>query len=155
MTVALQKAEVCRLAIEMTAFLLCVHLSFFDLRCRRIPNRSLVAGFMLLMTLALALCPEWPWPSHLLSALFFLAFFGAIAWLWPAAVGMGDVKLAVLLCFVLGFRPFVFLLTTASLAALFVSLIFVLGRRTGPDFTLPFAPFLTAGLLLWILFSQS
>lgn len=118
---------------------------------RRIPNRALLAGCFLIIFMRLGFEEAWPWLAHFASGAFVLFAFGLVAWIWPAAVGMGDVKLLALLAFALGVRPFVLILTIASLSALLLSLFLMLSKRAGVRYSLPFAPHLTYGLFVVLL----
>ncbi|MFS0554397.1 prepilin peptidase [Brevibacillus sp. 179-C9.3 HS] len=125
---------------------LCLYLSWVDYRHRRIPNRALSAGFLLISLMQLAFSSPLEWLNAGLFAILCLFVFGLISWHWPLAFGMGDVKLLALICYGLGVRDFVLVLTTASLSALFVSVVLLLIRKVSLTSSLPFAPFMTIGL---------
>ena len=129
----------------------CLHASWTDLRFRKIPNRTVLFGFVTISLLHLATGGV----SHLLAQLLFAALpllvFGLASLIWPAGIGMGDVKLLALVCFALGLRPFAMVLTLASLSALFFACGMLLRKRASRGSSLPFAPFLTLGLLAFLL----
>lgn len=129
----------------------CLYVSWTDLRARRIPNRALLVSFFLIAVLQLSAGGVWHLLLSLVAGLFPLIIFGLAALIWPRAIGMGDVKLLALLGFALGLRPFAAVLMLGSLFALLCALWMMLRRRAGSGGTLPFAPFLTLGLVLFLL----
>ena len=78
-----------------------VALSVIDVRTRRLPNRIVLPAAALVLAAQIAIAPdralEWT-----LGALGAFAFLLAAALLNPAGLGMGDVKLALLLGAALG-----------------------------------------------------
>jgi leader peptidase (prepilin peptidase)/N-methyltransferase len=113
-----------------------------DVRERRVPNRIVLPAAALVLALHTIgdTTPEWA-----LAALAAYAFLLLPAVIYPAGLGMGDVKLMLLLGAMLG---------RDTLAALFVGLVaaavpslalLALGRR---GTTLPLAPFLALGGLV-------
>jgi leader peptidase (prepilin peptidase)/N-methyltransferase len=76
-------------------------LSVVDLQERRLPNRIVLPAFAIVLAAHVALSPgqsaEWT-----IAALGAAAFFFVPALFYPAAMGMGDVKLALLLGAMLG-----------------------------------------------------
>ena len=137
------------LPVLLMAVVLGVLLARIDLRCLRLPD-PLVASLGLLVAVPVAVAAPQRLPAALLGA----AVFGA-AYLTPAVLsrgglGLGDVKLAVVLGFLLGFlgRP-------AALAGLLVppllngpiALYLLATRRIGPGTGLPFGPALLLGAL--------
>jgi leader peptidase (prepilin peptidase) / N-methyltransferase len=126
-----------------------VALSAIDARHRIVPNRIVLpaAGATLVAHTLIDPSPEW-----VISALLAASFFLAAALLYPAGLGMGDVKLALLLGAALGGGVVAALVVGSSLAALYG-----LGRlaRHGAaarGATFPYAPFLAAGAALVLLF---
>lgn len=127
----------------------CIYVSWTDVRYRRIPNRALLAGFLLVAGTGCVIWTKELWMDHLGNGVGVVFAFGLIAWLWPDRLGMGDVKLLGLLGFAIGLRPFVMILTSACLLILLVSLILLFAKRIDWQSSLPFAPFVTTGLLLY------
>ena len=127
-------------------------LSVVDLEERRIPNRIVLPATAVVLAAHVALRPgrtvEW-----LAAALGAAAFLLLPSLLAPGGMGMGDVKLALLLGAALG-RAVVPALALAF-AAVFVVAVVVLVRhgRAGGKRTLPFGPFLALGATLALFLS--
>jgi|SRR5215210_3965858 len=121
-----------------------VVLSVIDVRTRRLPNRIVLPGAAVVFVAQVALEPEraLEWT---------LAAFGAFAVLYvlaainPGGLGMGDVKLALLLGAALGWQVLAALLVGFLLAALAGGLMIVRGGWGARKSTLPLGPFLAAG----------
>ena len=115
-----------------------VVLSAIDLRHRIVPNRIVVPAALVVLLGQTALEPSPEWALGALAASGFL-FLAALA--YPAGMGMGDVKLALLLGAMLGRLVGVGLML-GMVAALLPSLVLVArhgsaARKMG----IPFAPF--------------
>lgn len=119
-----------------------VTLSATDLQHRLVPNRIVLpaAAVVLAAQTALDLSPEWALGA--LGASLFL-FLAALA--YPKGMGMGDVKLALLLGAMLG-RTVPVALMVGMLAALVPSAV-LFARHGGAarKMAIPFAPFLAFG----------
>ncbi|MED4585506.1 A24 family peptidase [Brevibacillus choshinensis] len=126
-----------------------IYVSWTDVRYRRIPNRALLTGLLLVAGIGCVIWPKELWMAHFGVGVGVVATFGLVAWFWPERIGMGDVKLLGLLGFAIGLRPFVLILTSACLLILLVFLFLLLAKRIGWQSSLPFAPFVTVGLLLY------
>ncbi len=122
-----------------------VVLSVIDLEHRIVPNRVVVPAAGVVLTAQLVRAPSVEWPLAALGAGLFL-FVAAVA--YPGGMGMGDVKLALLLGAMLGRDVAAALLI--GLVAAFVpaaALLAVRGaaaRRTA----IPFVPFLALGAIV-------
>jgi leader peptidase (prepilin peptidase) / N-methyltransferase len=121
--------------------------AFFDLTQRRIPNRIVLPAAATCAALTLAAGA----PLSLLAGLATIVALLVVSLHWPAALGMGDVKLALLL--VLGLdgdalRALALGLVLAALAG--VALVIRQGR-TAWRTSLPMAPFLAVGALLTVI----
>jgi leader peptidase (prepilin peptidase)/N-methyltransferase len=115
-----------------------------DLEERRIPNAIVLPATALVFAATAALHPDRALESGLaaLAAAIFLLIPGLLA---PGAVGMGDVKLALLLGAALG-RGVVSALLLGCLAASAAGVVVLLRHGAGArKRALPFAPFLTLG----------
>ena len=122
-------------------------LASFDLTQRLIPNRIVLPAAATCAVLTLAAGA----PLSLLAGLATILVLLIVSLRWPAALGMGDVKLALLL--VLGLdgdalRALALGLVLAALAG--VALVMRHGR-TAWRTSLPMAPFLVAGALLAVI----
>jgi leader peptidase (prepilin peptidase)/N-methyltransferase len=121
--------------------------AFFDLTQRRIPNRIVLP--------AAATCAAFTFaagaPLSLLAGLATILVLLIVSLRWPAALGMGDVKLALLVALGLdggALRALALGLVLAALAG--VALVIRQGRAAWRT-SLPMAPFLVAGALLTVI----
>jgi leader peptidase (prepilin peptidase)/N-methyltransferase len=122
-----------------------VAVSAIDLEHRIIPNRIVLpaTGVVLLANTARDLSPEW-----IVAGLAASGFLLAAALVYPAGMGMGDVKLALLMGVALGKTVSVALMA-GMLAAMIPGLILIArhgvkGRKMG----IPFGPFLAVGSIV-------
>jgi leader peptidase (prepilin peptidase) / N-methyltransferase len=125
--------------------LVLVTVSVVDVEHRIVPNRIVVpaAGVVLLAQSLLHPSPEWA-----LGALGASGFLLAAALVYPAGMGMGDVKLALLMGAALG-KTVAVALMLGMFAALLPGL-YLLARHGSSARTMgiPFAPFLALGSVL-------
>ena len=122
-----------------------VAVSATDLERRIIPNRVVLPASVAVLVLNLIWHPSVVWPiAGLGAALFF--FIAALA--YPRGMGMGDVKLALLIGVAVG-KPTPVALFLALVLALVPSIV-LLARHgaAARKMTLPFAPFLALGGLI-------
>src|ERR671934_1012533 len=143
----------CVLAFGLTgkaavaAFFCCVlvAVSAIDAEHRIIPNRIVVpaAAIVLVANTALTLSPQWA-----LGALAASGFLFAAALAYPAGMGMGDVKLALLMGAALG-RTVSVALMVGMVAALVPGLVlFAQHGSRARKMGLPFGPFLALGSIV-------
>ena len=140
----------CALRFGVTAYALlaigfCVVLvviSAIDLEHRIIPNRIVVPAAAVVLAAQLIRAPRVEWPLAAFAAALFL-FVAAVA--YPRGMGMGDVKLALLLGAMLG-RTVPVALMLGFLAALVPSLVLVVKHGRGArGIGIPLGPFLAGG----------
>lgn len=119
-----------------------VAISATDIEHRRVPNRVVLPAAAIVLALQLAWRPSVEWPLAGLGAALFL-LLAALA--YPRGMGMGDVKLALLLGFAVG-RSVPVALFVGMLAALVPSVV-LLARHgaAARKMKIPFAPFLALG----------
>jgi leader peptidase (prepilin peptidase) / N-methyltransferase len=122
-----------------------VAVSSIDLTHRIIPNRIVVPATALVLVVQTVLQPSAKWALASVGAALFL-FAAAVA--YPAGMGMGDVKLALLMGAALG-RTVSVAMMAGMLAALVPSL-FLLARHGGAarKVGIPFGPFLALGSVI-------
>ena len=122
-----------------------VAVSATDLERRIVPNRVVLPAAAAVLVLNLIWHPSVVWPiAGLGAALFF--FLAALA--YPRGMGMGDVKLALLIGVAVG-KPTPVALFLALVLALVPSLVLFARHGTAArKMTLPFAPFLALGGLI-------
>jgi leader peptidase (prepilin peptidase)/N-methyltransferase len=113
-----------------------------DLTHRIVPNRIVVPAAVVVVLAHTALDPRPEWAIAALGASFFL-FAAAVA--YPAGMGMGDVKLAMLMGAALG--KFVSVALFAGMIFALVPSLFLLARHgsSARKMGIPFAPFLALG----------
>jgi leader peptidase (prepilin peptidase)/N-methyltransferase len=121
-----------------------VVLSAIDLKHRIVPNRLVLPAALVVLVAQTALQPSPEWALGAFGASLFL-FVAALA--YPAGMGMGDVKLALLLGAMLGRLVSVGLML-GMFAALVPSL-YLLARHgsAARKMGIPFAPFLALGAI--------
>ncbi|MBA3841942.1 MAG: prepilin peptidase [Actinobacteria bacterium] len=115
-------------------------IALIDLREHRIPNRIVLP--------AIAICAVLAGPAalrHSLPALALVALLLVLAFVQPAALGMGDVKQALLIAVALGAAATSALLLGFALAALVGIAMTIQRGRSALATALPLAPFLAAG----------
>ena len=131
-----------RFAVAAAFCVVLVAVSAIDLEHRIIPNRIVVPAAAVALVAQTALEPRLEW---VLAALAASGFLFAAALAYPAGMGMGDVKLALLMGAVLG-RTVSVALMVGMLAAMVPGL-FLLARhgKAARKMGIPFGPFLALG----------
>jgi leader peptidase (prepilin peptidase)/N-methyltransferase len=126
-------------------------LAAIDVEERRIPNAIVLPAAAAMLALQVALAPdralEWT-----LAALGAAGLLLVLALVNPVGLGMGDVKLALLLGAALGGGVVAALVVGSSLAALYGLLRLVRHGADARRSTFPYAPFLAAGAAIVLLF---
>jgi len=144
---------------ERVAFLVlavvCAFLVVIDLSEYRLPDALVLPTYPVLLaalTLAAAIGNEWSRLGRAAAgAAVLVVFYFVLAFINPAGMGLGDVKLAGLLGAFLGWLGWyqVFVGTTAAFALLAVlSIVLLVARRVGRKTELPFGPWMVAGATL-------
>jgi leader peptidase (prepilin peptidase) / N-methyltransferase len=128
-----------------------VAISVIDLRHRIVPNRIVVPAAAVVLVAQTALDPSLEWAIAAFGAAAFL-FLAAVV--YPAGMGMGDVKLALLMGAALG-RAVPVALMAGMIAAMVPSLVLIArhgsaARKMG----IPFAPFLAIGSVLALFWGE-
>jgi len=128
-----------------------VVLAAIDLDRRLIPNRIVLpaAAFVLAGQLVFA---SGHWVEWLVASFGAALFFGIAHAIYRAGIGMGDVKLALLLGAALGQDVLPALLIGSLGAAAFGLLLIARSGAAARKETIPFGPFLAGGALLLLLF---
>jgi leader peptidase (prepilin peptidase)/N-methyltransferase len=125
-------------------------LSLIDLDSHRLPNRIVLPSAALVLAARLASTPEH-WKAWIGASLGAFACFLVLALVYPAGLGMGDVKLALLLGAALGGAVLLALLVgtlAGGVAGVVVLARQGLGARRR---ALPFGPFLAFGAITILL----
>lgn len=139
-----------------------IALAVIDLDVKRLPNVLVLPSYA--VSGALLLLPavaEGMWSQYLsawLGALVLFAVYFGLAWIYPAGMGFGDVKLAWLLGLYLGWLGWGVLVVgaffgflTGAVAGVGLMVFADAGRKT----KIPFGPFMLAGAWIAILWGQS
>jgi leader peptidase (prepilin peptidase)/N-methyltransferase len=126
--------------------------SVTDLERRIIPNRIIVPALVAALVVQTARDPSVEW---LVGALAAGGFFLVLALVYPAGLGMGDVKLAAFMGAWLGWDVAVALFAGSLLgmAPALVALLRSGGR--GRKETMPYGPFLAAGGVIGLFFGEA
>ncbi len=122
-----------------------------DLDYRLIPNRVVLPASVIVLLLMTASEPSAEWALCALAAgggLFIIAF------IYPAGMGMGDVKLALLMGAALGRSVLPALMLAMVLAVIPAIWLLVRHGRAGRTMGIPFGPFLALGSVV-VLFAGS
>jgi leader peptidase (prepilin peptidase)/N-methyltransferase len=131
-----------RFAVAAAFCAVLVAVSAIDLEHRIIPNRIVVPAAAAALVAQTAIDPSAEWALAALGASGFL-FAAALA--YPAGMGMGDVKLALLMGAVLG-RTVSVALMAGMLAAMIPGLyLFARHGKAARKMGIPFGPFLAVG----------
>jgi leader peptidase (prepilin peptidase)/N-methyltransferase len=118
--------------------------ALYDLTERRIPNRIVLPAAATCAALTLAAGA----PLSLFAGLATVLLLLVVSLRWPAALGMGDVKLALLLVLGLDGSALRALALGLVLAALAGCALVARHGRTALSASLPLAPFIAAGALV-------
>jgi leader peptidase (prepilin peptidase)/N-methyltransferase len=129
-----------------------VAVSVTDLERRIIPNRIVIPALVVALVVQTAREPGVEW---LVGALAAGGFFLVLALVYPAGLGMGDVKLAAFLGAWLGRDVFVALLVGSLLGAVLAVALVVLRPGAGRKSTLPYGPSLAVGGVVALFFGES
>jgi leader peptidase (prepilin peptidase)/N-methyltransferase len=128
-----------------------VVISRIDLEHRIIPNRIVVPAWIAVLLAQIAIYPGH-WVQWVVASFGAGLFFLAVALAYPAGLGMGDVKLALLIGAALGW-PVVTALLLGTLASGLVAgvLLFKEGSSARKR-AIPLGPFLAGGAIVVLLF---
>jgi leader peptidase (prepilin peptidase) / N-methyltransferase len=123
-----------------------------DLERRIIPNRIVLPAIAVALVVQTIRDPSVEWIVAATAAGAF--FYGAVA-VYPAGLGMGDVKLAAFLGAWLGWDVIVALLFGTLLGALAAFLVVARRGSAGRKRILPYGPFLAAGGIFGLFFGDA
>jgi leader peptidase (prepilin peptidase)/N-methyltransferase len=119
-----------------------VAVSAIDVEHRIIPNKIVLPATVLVLAAQTALEPSVEWTLAALGCSLFL-FLAVLA--YPAGMGMGDVKLALLLGAALGRTAPVALMVGMLAALVPAAFLFAIHGRRARKMAIPFGPFLALG----------
>jgi len=124
-----------------------IALAIIDIRTRRLPNRIVLPAAAIVLVTHIAIAPEHALEWILAAAGAFLLMFAAHL-AHPSGLGLGDVKLALLLGAALGWAVAGALVVGFLAAALAGIVVLIRGGWTARKHTMPLGPFLAAGGLV-------
>lgn len=125
-----------------------------DLKYRIIPDQ--VLGFLFLSTFIFILFSQAvDFSGHLVSAIgAFILFLSLTLFTKGYGMGLGDVKFAFVIGFILGFPLTIVALYLSFLTGAVISLILVVRGRKTIKSTIPFGPFLAAGTFVSLFYGE-
>jgi leader peptidase (prepilin peptidase)/N-methyltransferase len=128
-----------------------VVISRHDLERRIIPNRIVVPAWVAVLLAHLVLYPEH-WVNWLVGSFGAGLFFLAFALAYPTGLGMGDVKLALLIGAAVGYAVLSALLLGTLAAGLVAAVMLFKEGSSARKRAIPLGPFLAAGAIVVLLF---
>jgi leader peptidase (prepilin peptidase)/N-methyltransferase len=128
-----------------------VVISRHDFEQRIIPNRIVVPAWIAVLLAHLALHPHH-WVKWLVASFGAGLFFLAFALAYPAGLGMGDVKLALLIGAALGYAVVSALFLGTLAAGLVAAVMLFKEGSSARKRAIPLGPFLAAGAIVVLLF---
>ena len=129
-----------------------IYLAAFDLEHRLIPNRVVLPATMIVLAANVAVSPDQAL-ELLAAAAAVSAFFFVTLLVYPPGLGMGDVKLGLLLGAALGTHVVGALLIGTIAAAVFGAILVVRDGATARQRAIAFGPFLAFGGVLALFLS--
>ncbi len=129
-----------------------VVIAFIDLDHMIIPNVIVLPAALVGLAASIALDPG-RWWVYLAAAVGSSLFLFVLAMIWPGGMGMGDVKLALLMGAVLG-AVVVVAFFLAFLIGAIVGLVLILSKRKGRKDAIPFGPYLALGSVIALLYGS-
>lgn len=136
-------------------------LALIDLEVHRLPDRLTLPSYPIVaLLLLIPAIVDGQWGAYgraWLGALALFAFYLALALIYPAGMGMGDVKLAGVLGLGLGFLGWPYVIVGLFAAFLFgavIGIVLMILGKAGRKTAVPFGPFMIAGAIVAIVFAQ-
>jgi leader peptidase (prepilin peptidase) / N-methyltransferase len=128
-----------------------VVISRHDIEQRIIPNRIVVPVWIAILLAQIALYPHH-WVEWLVSSFGAGLFFLAVVLAYPAGMGMGDVKLALLIGAALGYAVVAALFLGTVAAGIVAAVMLFKEGSAARKRAIPLGPFLSAGAIVVLLF---
>jgi leader peptidase (prepilin peptidase)/N-methyltransferase len=128
-----------------------VVISRHDLERHVIPNRIVVPAWIAVLLAQVILHPQH-WVEYLVASFGAGAFFLVVQLAYPAGLGMGDVKLALLLGAALGWAVIAALFIGTVAAGLVSAGLLIARGREARKREIPLGPFLAGGAIVVLLF---
>lgn len=137
--------------VDSLACAVLVAVTVTDLERHIVPNRIIVPALVVALAVQTVRDPSIEW---IVAALAAGGFFLIAALIYPAGLGMGDVKLAAFLGAWLGAPVIVALFAGSLLAAIPAIFILATQGRSARKVGIPFAPFLAGGAVIALFFGD-
>jgi Flp pilus assembly protein protease CpaA len=128
----------------------CVGISIFDLKTYRIPDAVLIIFFILAIIVSNESYTLSNVTSRLAVATIVLLLFAAV-WYYSRGMGLGDVKYAALLGYILGLEGIIPALLYTALLSIAIYIMGIVLFHWPKTVKVPFAPFLSAGAIMSII----
>ena len=125
--------------------------SIVDIKILMIPD-SLIIVFIILSVYPVIFNDSLK--DNLFGFLLMGGFFTAALLIFPGSFGGGDVKLAAAIGILLGFDLSIVALETALLTGSLIGVIYAIKSKRGFRIKIPFAPFLTTGMFVSLLYGR-
>jgi leader peptidase (prepilin peptidase) / N-methyltransferase len=138
--------------VDAAACLVLVAVTVTDLERRIIPNRIIVPALAVALVVQTVRDPSVEWVLGMLGA---GGFFLVAALVYPAGMGMGDVKMAAFIGAWLGRDAVVALFLGSLIACIPAIALLVTKGGKARKIGLPFAPFLAAGAVLALFWGEA
>ncbi|NLT34571.1 MAG: prepilin peptidase [Gaiellales bacterium] len=132
-----------RLLVLWVLLAVLVAVALIDVRHMIIPNAIVLPGAVVLLGFSIVLDPAHWW-HYVAGGLGAAAFLLAVALIWPGGMGMGDVKLALMMGSALGGAVIVALFSAFLVGGVAGVGLIASGKKTRKD-KIPFGPFLAVG----------
>ena len=140
-----------RLAPALLLTALIVPASVIDLRHRIIPNAINLPGAIVVYLTAVVAQPD-RWLELLIGGLAAALFLGAAWMIYPAGMGLGDVKMTLMIGLALGRYAGVALFAAFAISLMPSIAVLVFKGPRGRKVSFPFGPFLAAGAMVALLY---
>jgi leader peptidase (prepilin peptidase)/N-methyltransferase len=137
--------------IDAFACAILVVLAAIDIDRQLLPNRIVLPAAAIVLGAQLVFFPEH-WLASIGASLGAAALFAGARLVYPAGLGMGDVKLALLLGAVLGTAVLSALTLGTFAAGVFGLILLARGGAAARKTAIPFGPFLGFGAIIVLLF---
>jgi prepilin signal peptidase PulO-like enzyme (type II secretory pathway) len=131
-----------------------VAISIIDLKTMTIPDPLVIFFALISLYPFIISYLEGSWMSHIWGLLVMACFFIIIIFIFPGSFGGGDIKFASAMGFSLGLEQAIIALETALIAGTISGIIYAAAAKKSIKSKIPFAPFLSAGLIVSYLFGR-
>ena len=138
------------LIVHIALLINLILISIVDIKSKTIPNWTLI--FFPVYFLIMFVFSKVPILSIILPIVIFFAFFLAVHFISRGGFGMGDVKLLGLIAGTLGIYKMIICVFFTCIFAMIVCIILLLKGRIERKTKIPFAPFITLGVLASLFF---